>query len=94
VQVRYFKTERSIKSVQSRNPGIVSRLKESFILSPIQAEKSKPSVKELASIGITKGIIIIALFAFMKHQRTQYHLSRSAHLQMSQIKKHIYKFFI
>jgi len=27
-------------------------------------------------------IIIIALFAFMKHQRIQYHLSRSAHLQM------------
>jgi len=30
-------------------------------------------------------IIIIALFAFMKHQRIQYHLSRSANLQMSQI---------
>jgi len=30
--------------------------------------------------------IIIALFAFMKHQRIQNHLSRSAHLQMSQIK--------
>jgi len=29
---------------------------------------------------------IIALFAFMKHQRIQNHLSRSAHLQMSQIK--------
>jgi len=39
-------------------------------------------------------IIIIALFAFMKHQRIQYHLSRSAHLQMSQNQKHIYKFFI
>jgi len=31
-----------------------------------------------------KTIIIIALFAFMK-QRIQNHLSRSAHLQMSQI---------
>jgi len=31
-------------------------------------------------------IIIIALFAFMKHQRIQNHLSRSAHLQMSQFK--------
>jgi len=30
-------------------------------------------------------IIIIALFAFMKHQRIQYHLSRSAHLQMGHI---------
>jgi len=39
-------------------------------------------------------IIIIALFSFMKHQRIQYHLSRSAHLQMSQIQKHIYKFLI
>jgi len=31
-------------------------------------------------------IIIIALFAFMKHQRIQNHLSRSALLQMSQIR--------
>jgi len=38
-------------------------------------------------------IIIIALFAFMKHQRIQNHLSRSAHMQMSQI-QNIYKFYI
>jgi len=37
-------------------------------------------------------IIIIALIAFMKHQRIQNHLSRSAHLQMGQIQKHISKF--
>jgi len=30
-------------------------------------------------------IIIIALFAFMKHQRIQFHLSRSSNFQMSQM---------
>jgi len=30
-------------------------------------------------------INILALFAFIKHQRVQNHLSRSAHLQMSQM---------
>jgi len=30
-------------------------------------------------------MLLLALFAFMKHQRKQNHFSRSAHLQMSQI---------
>jgi len=36
--------------------------------------------------------IIAALFAYIKHQSIQYHLSRSAHLQMSQIENIITNF--
>jgi len=46
----------------------------------------KLKTKTLFLVILSNLIIIIALFAFMKHQRIQNHLSRSAHLQMSQIK--------
>jgi hypothetical protein len=44
-----------MKTSLARSPGIVSRIKESVMLSPIPGEKVQAGGKEMGSIGITKG---------------------------------------
>ncbi|CAB3374504.1 Hypothetical predicted protein [Cloeon dipterum] len=53
-QVRHFRTERAIRSENSRNPSLVDRIKGTIALAPMQPEKIKPDGKQLGSIGITK----------------------------------------
>ncbi|XP_059470518.1 ATP-dependent zinc metalloprotease YME1L [Neocloeon triangulifer] len=57
VHVRNFRTERSIKSESLRNPSLVSRIKDSIALAPMQTEKVKPESRELGTIGITKATL-------------------------------------
>jgi len=49
------------------------------------AKKNSKEKCEIPGNYQVRNIIIIALFAFIKHQRVQNHLSRSSHLQMNQI---------
>jgi hypothetical protein len=53
--VRHFKTERSIKAIEARSPGLVTRLKDSLTLAPMKDGKLKSASMELGAIGITKG---------------------------------------